>query len=590
MSQVRCQLPAAIPVTFVKVGRLVRAGGERLGKFRLHGQPPGETEFYFIVFYQHFESFSETGVKVADSPTNPWAQQAPAFHSIAPNPGAACWSPMSFALPPIAPPAPAPVAGAAMPAGSAQGFDGLVAAQLGVTGEAQPQAQAQALPGGKLLAQSADGEGEGEVLVDPETDGLEEGLPSLETQLSAASLLLATTTQSAALPAASITPSADLATSQALQTGALPSLAPTLEPAAPDAPDLAPAPPSTGQTPNPAAQVSPLETKAQSPAVDLAQPVTSAPSTSGPKATVEAPPQTQAQPAAVPPSQAPGQTAAAQPLMASAVAAGMTSLRATQSNAVSSAAASVEQASDSEAEAAEPAAVAKAAAKPVFGGPPVSPFALTGGPSAPIVVKPDSAFVATVQTTSSEIQPAAVEVSSGAELDSPDLPAAGQIATSLTTSEIRDPSRLPATPATVADLAAQVSRKLEGRNTHFDIQLTPEGLGKVDVRVDIDAQGRLTAAMAFDNPQAAHELRGRSSELLRALEQAGFDMSGGLSFSSPQDQGSGGRFADQAPDREAWQGRAFQNAMGLADEADAALTAARTYQPRLSATGVDVRI
>jgi hypothetical protein len=276
--------------------------------------------------------------------------------------------------------------------------------------------------------------------------------------------------------------------------------------------------------------------------------------------------------------------------MASAVAAGMTSLRATQSNAVSTAAASVEQPSDSEAEAAEPAAVTKAAAKPVFGGPQVSPFALTGAPSAPIVVKPDSALAAVVQATSSEIQPAAVEPLSGAELDGPDLPGAGQISTSLTTPEIRDPSRLPATPATVADLAAQVSRKLEGRNTHFDIQLTPEGLGKVDVRVDIDAQGRLTAAMAFDNPQAAHELRGRSSELLRALEQAGFDMSGGLSFSSPQDQGSGGRFADQAPDREAWQGRAFQNALGVADDADAALAAARTYQPRLSATGVDVRI
>ncbi|MDP1988491.1 flagellar hook-length control protein FliK [Phenylobacterium sp.] len=147
-----------------------------------------------------------------------------------------------------------------------------------------------------------------------------------------------------------------------------------------------------------------------------------------------------------------------------------------------------------------------------------------------------------------------------------------------------------ATSATVADLAAQVSRKLQGRNTHFDIQLTPEGLGRVDVRVDIDSQGKLTAAMAFDNPHAAAELRGRAGDLQRALEQAGFDISGGLSFQSPQDGRGGGQFADQAPDREAWQGRAFQNALGVADEAETAAVAARLYQQRRSPTGVDLRI
>ena len=31
-----------------------------------------------------------------------------------------------------------------------------------------------------------------------------------------------------------------------------------------------------------------------------------------------------------------------------------------------------------------------------------------------------------------------------------------------------------------------------------------------------------------------------------------------------EDQRGGGQFADQAPEREAWQGRAFQNAMGVA--------------------------
>lgn len=146
--------------------------------------------------------------------------------------------------------------------------------------------------------------------------------------------------------------------------------------------------------------------------------------------------------------------------------------------------------------------------------------------------------------------------------------------------------RAAATPATVADLAAQVARKLQARTSRFDIQLTPEGLGRVDVRVDIDAQGKLTAAMAFDNPQAANELRARAGELQRALEQAGFDLSGGLSFQSPDDQRG---FAQERPEREPQSGRAFASALGLAESADAGAVA-QVYQRRNSPNGVDVRI
>lgn len=146
--------------------------------------------------------------------------------------------------------------------------------------------------------------------------------------------------------------------------------------------------------------------------------------------------------------------------------------------------------------------------------------------------------------------------------------------------------RAAATLATVADLAAQVARKLQARTSRFDIQLTPEGLGRVDVRVDIDAQGKLTAAMAFDNPQAANELRARAGELQRALEQAGFDLSGGLSFQSPDDQRG---FAQERPEREPQSGRAFASALGLAESADAGAVA-QVYQRRNSPNGVDVRI
>ncbi len=147
-----------------------------------------------------------------------------------------------------------------------------------------------------------------------------------------------------------------------------------------------------------------------------------------------------------------------------------------------------------------------------------------------------------------------------------------------------------ATSETIANLTAQIGRKLEGRSTRFDVELTPAGLGHVSVSVEIAASGKLTAAMTFDTPQAAAELRARSHELQRALEQAGFYLSGGLSFDVA---GQGGRQAQQQQqqnDGAAWRGRAFQAVLGTAGEAAEAAAAAALQYARRPEAGVDIRI
>lgn len=149
-------------------------------------------------------------------------------------------------------------------------------------------------------------------------------------------------------------------------------------------------------------------------------------------------------------------------------------------------------------------------------------------------------------------------------------------------------------PETVANLAAQIIRKLEGRSTRFDVELNPADLGRVDVRIEIGAQGRVTAAMAFDNPQAAAELRGRAGELRQALEQAGFNVSGGLSFDVAGDKGQNGQaFAGQQQQQghpgAQGRGRAFQAALETVGDADQTASV-RAYFQRRSSTGVDVRI
>jgi hypothetical protein len=139
-------------------------------------------------------------------------------------------------------------------------------------------------------------------------------------------------------------------------------------------------------------------------------------------------------------------------------------------------------------------------------------------------------------------------------------------------------------PQTVANLAAQIARKLDGRSTRFDVQLEPAGLGKVDVRVEIDAAGKMSAALAFDNQQAAAELKSRAGELQRALEQAGFDLSGGLSFDV---SGQGGQAQGQQDDTTpAFRGRAFQAVLNGETDPQAPLSA---YRPAADG-GLDIRI
>lgn len=148
-------------------------------------------------------------------------------------------------------------------------------------------------------------------------------------------------------------------------------------------------------------------------------------------------------------------------------------------------------------------------------------------------------------------------------------------------------------PETVATLAAQIIKKLEGQSTRFDVELNPVGLGKVDVRIDIGAHGRISAALLFDNPAAAADLRARATELQRMLEQAGFDMSGGLSFDVAGDRGQQQRQAwqDQNDNAgQAFRGQAFRAALDTAGHAtDSAIEGALRLRRGVNA-GLDLRI
>jgi flagellar hook-length control protein FliK len=86
-------------------------------------------------------------------------------------------------------------------------------------------------------------------------------------------------------------------------------------------------------------------------------------------------------------------------------------------------------------------------------------------------------------------------------------------------------------PAIASQIADQVIKSVDGKSTRFDIALDPAGLGQVNVKVEINDAGLVSASLSFDNAHAAAEARAHVGELQRALEQAGFNLSqAGLSF------------------------------------------------------------
>lgn len=138
-----------------------------------------------------------------------------------------------------------------------------------------------------------------------------------------------------------------------------------------------------------------------------------------------------------------------------------------------------------------------------------------------------------------------------------------------------------------AQIAAQIQRRLEGRSTRFEIALRPAELGRVDVKLDIDSEGRLAARLAFDNPAAATDMRGRVDELRRQLEAAGFHLAEDAFEFADRDSGSSA--FDRGQDTRHGQNRAFAAAARLKTEIDMAQPP-QWLALSLSPSGVDMKV
>ena len=126
----------------------------------------------------------------------------------------------------------------------------------------------------------------------------------------------------------------------------------------------------------------------------------------------------------------------------------------------------------------------------------------------------------------------------------------------------------------VPALAVQIAAKSLGGAKQFDIRLDPPELGRVEVRLSIDATGKASAHLSADQPQTLDLLQKDAPALTRALREAGLDVSqDGLNFSLRQ---QGGQDANANNGNNRGTGRGFNLAATTSIDATATSAAYRS--------------
>ena len=73
----------------------------------------------------------------------------------------------------------------------------------------------------------------------------------------------------------------------------------------------------------------------------------------------------------------------------------------------------------------------------------------------------------------------------------------------------------------IQQIAVNISRAMQGGTDRISIQLKPAALGRVEVRLEVTADGRVQAVVTADRPETLETLQRDARGLERALQDAG---------------------------------------------------------------------
>lgn len=150
-----------------------------------------------------------------------------------------------------------------------------------------------------------------------------------------------------------------------------------------------------------------------------------------------------------------------------------------------------------------------------------------------------AATAAKSQTRSAPTSPIVADAAPVMAEASQSAPQAAQTISALTTSTAHaaqtqhaalDTTATRAAPA-AAQVAREIVRRFDGESTKFELRLDPPELGRVEVRLEVSRDHKVTAVVSADSPQALTELARHARELEQTLQSAGLELNdNGLSF------------------------------------------------------------
>jgi flagellar hook-length control protein FliK len=157
-----------------------------------------------------------------------------------------------------------------------------------------------------------------------------------------------------------------------------------------------------------------------------------------------------------------------------------------------------------------------------------------------------------------------------------------QTSAAQTRSPVLDVGAARAAPA-AAQVAREIVRRFDGDATKFELRLDPPELGRVEVRLEVTRDHRVTAVIAADSPQALTELARHARELQQTLQSAGLELTdNGLSFDLRQQR-------EDAAEADRSNGETRNSSSGDDEQQPAAPARALSYE-RWRGVRVDVMV
>jgi flagellar hook-length control protein FliK len=121
----------------------------------------------------------------------------------------------------------------------------------------------------------------------------------------------------------------------------------------------------------------------------------------------------------------------------------------------------------------------------------------------------------------------------------------------------------------VTALAVEITRQAMNGKTQFDIRLDPPELGRLNVRLEMDASGQTRTHMVVERAETLDMLTTDARSLERALQQAGLKAEpGSVSFELAQDAADGFAQGQHSAGTDDQSGESGSDTPALGPEAD----------------------